>query len=268
MAWDAPDDERVTGYRIERDGQVIVADTSDIAMVYSITNDGTTFHYQDETVAPSTSYNYRVSALASHGRVSDAVSATVETAGLPPPTNPSATATEDSVTLTWDAPDHDSVTSYRIKRGGHVIVEDTGNTDTTYVDNSVLSGFTHRYTISALGPDGLYSTGAYVSVRVEGSITPWPRVPENLQATSASGSVTLTWDAPAEDNLITGYQILRRPIPKADHELTIIVENTGNADATYVDNDVEVDERYFYQIKAINERGISALSRPARALVQ
>ena len=259
LTWDASRDDRVTGYRIERDGQVIVADTAN-----------TDSHYFDQSVAPATSYEYRVSAIGSDGSVSAAVSATAETMAFPPldkPTNLSATSTEDTVTLIWNAPDDERVRAYRIERDSQVIVEDTGNTDTTYVDTGLTMNTNYRYAVSALGSDGSISFGVSVNARTDGPS--WtPGAPQNLQATSESGSVTLTWDAAPEYNYITGYQILRRPIPKAGHELSIIVENTGNADTTYVDNDVEVGQRYFYQIKAINDLGTSGTSKPARIRVR
>ena len=68
----------------------------------------------------------------------DPPSATVPPAAPP---NPTASLKDDgSVTLSWDAPDDDSITGYQILRRRptqgedtlEVYVEDTGSTDTTY----------------------------------------------------------------------------------------------------------------------------------------
>ena len=84
--------------------------------------------------------------------------------GIPlAPRNLSATDKEDeSVTLTWDAPDDDSITGYQILRRRPsegeasllIRVENTGNTDTSYTDADVIPNVLHVYRVSAIGKSG------------------------------------------------------------------------------------------------------------------
>ena len=83
-----------------------------------------------------------------------------------PPTKPtglSATATHDSVTLTWDDPGDDSITGYVILRrvrvnneGGEFseLVADTGTAAATYTDNTVAASTTYTYRIKAINGAG------------------------------------------------------------------------------------------------------------------
>ena len=91
----------------------------------------------------------------------------------PPPTNLTATVNADgSVTLSWDAPDDDSVTGYQVLRRRppmgettlEVYVDDTGNTDTTYTDRSVTADVQHVYRVKAINAAGLSEESNYVRV--------------------------------------------------------------------------------------------------------
>ena len=86
-----------------------------------------------------------------------------EQAPPPAPQNLSASANEDgSVSLTWDAPDDDSVTGYQILRrrpseGEDTLiihVEDTGSVDTTYTDTDVTLSALHVYRVKAISEAG------------------------------------------------------------------------------------------------------------------
>ena len=85
--------------------------------------------------------------------------------------------------------------------------------------------------------------------------------PTGLTGTVSHDAVSLTWDDPADES-ITGYQILRRN--KALHqtgEFLVHLDNTGNTDTTYVDENVEPETRYVYRIKARNNAGLSQRSK-------
>ena len=79
------------------------------------------------------------------------------------PTGLSATATHDSVTLTWNDPGDNSITGYVILRRhryddpkGHFdeLVADTGTADTTYTDDTVAAGTSYTYRIKAINGAG------------------------------------------------------------------------------------------------------------------
>ena len=79
------------------------------------------------------------------------------------PTSLSATASHDSVTLTWDDPGDDSITGYVILRrvrvndtvgAFSVLVADTGSAATTYADDTVAASLTYTYRIKAINGAG------------------------------------------------------------------------------------------------------------------
>ena len=101
-----------------------------------------------------------------------AATAAVEPTPAPPPapTNLTAVVNEGGwVTLTWDAPDDNSVTGYQVlRRRPHegeetllVHVENTGSTATTYTDTNVMSGVRYVYRVKAINAAGLSQWSNY-----------------------------------------------------------------------------------------------------------
>ena len=188
-----------------------------------------------------------------------------------PPEKPKgleATATHDSVTLTWDDPGDDSITGYVILRrlryddpSGHFdeLVADTGTAATTYTDNRVEADTDYTYRIKATNEHGVSERSRWV--HIDTPAPPVPDKPTGLEATASNGQVVLTWNDPGDDS-ITGYVILRR-LPGVDPEgqFDELVANTGTAELTYTDDTVAAETRYTYRIKAINEYGTSERSR-------
>ena len=188
-----------------------------------------------------------------------------------------ATATHDSVTLTWDNPGDDSITGYVILRrvrvnntGGDfsVLVSDTGTAALTYTDDTVAASLTYTYRIKAINEHGVSERSRWFHVDTPAAPEPEeeqaaepPDQPTGLEATATHDSVTLTWDDPGDDS-ITGYVILRR-IPGVDPQghFNELVSNTGTDATTYTDDTVSAETRYTYRIKAINEHGVSERSR-------
>ena len=92
------------------------------------------------------------------------------------------------------------------------------------------------FTDDAGNPESL--TSAATNEAASAGPTEPPPAPENLTAVeNADGSVTLTWDAPDDDS-VTGYQILRRDPAAGEYSLSVLVEDTGSAAASYTDTDV------------------------------
>ena len=95
----------------------------------------------------------------------------------------------------------------------------------------------------------------------EGRSTNPPAKPKGLLAAAMHNSVSLFWDNPGDDS-ITGYQILRGPDAA---NLAVLVNDTGNASASYTDDTVTAETAYAYAIKARNANGLSPQSDPAPA---
>ena len=93
-----------------------------------------------------------------------------------PPAKPKgleATSTHDSVTLTWDDPQDESITGYVILRrvrendqGGDfsVLVANTGSAATTYTDNEVAASTTYTYRIKAINGAGVSERSRWVHI--------------------------------------------------------------------------------------------------------
>ena len=198
----------------------------------------------------------------------DAVAAAEPSEPPAKPTGLSATATHDSVTLTWNDPGDDSITGYVILRrvrendvGGEFseLAADTGRATTTYTDDTVAAGTTYTYRIKAINEHGVSERSRWYHIDTQAP--PVPDQPTGLEATVSNGQVVLTWDDP-QDESITGYVILRR-VRENDQggDFSVLVANTGSAATTYTDNEVAASTTYTYRIKAINEHGVSERSR-------
>ena len=198
----------------------------------------------------------------------DALAAAEPTEPPARPTGLSATASHDSVTLTWDDPGDDSITGYVILRrvrendvGGEfsVLVPDTGSAATTYTDDTVVAGITYTYRIKAVNGAGTSERSHWF--HIDTPAAPIPAKPTGLLATATHDRAVLTWDDPGDDS-ITGYVILRRVRENnTGGDFSVLVADTGSAATTYTDDTVSAETRYTYRIKAINEHGTSERSR-------
>ena len=270
-------------------GEVLEVDTSGISDADGL--DDVSFTYQwladDSDISGATSATYTLVAVDEGKAIKVRVSftddadneetltsaATDAVAAEPsePPDKPTgldATATHDSVTLTWDAPDDDSITGYVILRrvrvndqGGDfsVLVANTESATTTYTDDTVAASTTYTYRIKAINEHGVSERSRWA--HIDTPAPPVPDQPTGLDATATHDSVTLTWDDPGDDS-ITGYVVLRR-LPGVDPEgqFDELVADTGTAATTYTDGSVAAETRYTYRIKAINQYGTSERSR-------
>ncbi len=174
LTWDDPGDDSITGYVIlrrnrdtDRKGEFreLVADTGAAAATYT-----------DDTVVAETNYTYRIKAINEHGvsprsrwfhiNVPAAPEPEEEQAPEPPdqPRGLDATATHDSVTLTWDDPEDDSITGYVILRRNRdtdrkgefrELVADTGTAAATYTDDTVVAETNYTYRIKAINEHGV-----------------------------------------------------------------------------------------------------------------
>ena len=164
LTWDDPQDDSVTGYvvlrrvRVNNEGgefSELVADTGTAAATYT-----------DNTVAASTTYTYRIKAINGAGTSERSRWVHIDIPAAPVPDKPtglSATATHDSITLTWDDPGDDSITGYVVLRRnrdddpkGHFdeLVADTGTAATTHTDDTVAAGTSYTYRIKAINGAG------------------------------------------------------------------------------------------------------------------
>ena len=108
--------------------------------------------------------------------VTSAATATVEPEPVEPPAAPqnltAASNNDGTITLTWNAPDDDSVTGYQILRRRpqegenslEVYVSDTGNTVTEYTDTDAPAGTRYVYRVKAINEAGAGGRSNYARI--------------------------------------------------------------------------------------------------------
>ena len=266
LTWDDPNDDSITGYVILR--RVRVNDTGgDFSELVADTGTAATI-YTDATVAASTTYTYRIKAINEHGTSERSRWFHIDTPAPPVPDQPTgleATATHDSITLTWEDPQDESITGYVILRRnrdtdakGHFdeLAADTGSAATTYTDNSVAAETRYTYRIKAINEHGVSERSRWYHIDTpaapEPETDPADLAPANLAAALTDGQVVLSWDAPAEAaGSVTGYEILRGE--GADEPATLTAD-TGSAATTYTDaTATTASADYAYSVKAIRD---------------
>ena len=167
-------------------GETLKSDTSGLADADGLSN--VQYEYQwladDADISGATNATYtlidtdegktvkvRVSFTDDAGNDEELTSAATDAVAAAEPSEPpakprglEATATHDSVTLTWDDPGDDSITGYVILRrvrendvGGEFseLVPDTGSAATTYTDDTVAASTTYTYRIKAINEQGV-----------------------------------------------------------------------------------------------------------------
>ena len=165
LTWDDPQDDSITGYVILRRNR-----ENDAKGVFTelIPDTGTAAtSYTDGTIKANTPYTYRIKAINGAGTSERSRWFHVDIPAAPVPGKPkglTATASHDSVTLTWDDPGDDSITGYVILRRNREtdekgqfseLVTDTGSAATTYTDDTVAAGTTYTYRIKAINEYGV-----------------------------------------------------------------------------------------------------------------
>ena len=183
------------------------------------------------------------------------------------------------VRLTWQPPDGAAVTGYRIERrraGGqdsgpqrshgqpgdhHTLVEDTGNTETSYVDESAEQGVEYEYRVTARNESGPGEESDWVRAGPEEEPV-WgdgpPGAPRNLTATPGNREVSLSWDPPDDNGNApaTRYRIEWR-VDGKDYDKN---QWGTSRETTYTTNDqanLANGVKYFFRVKAENGSGNS-----------
>ena len=262
LSWDGPPSGvSVTGYRVERRNRkggeyaVVIDDTGSAGAGYT-----------DSTATSDGKYYYRVTALNSAGESSPSYPVSAGPPGQPQ--SASALGTREHASLSWDDPQDDSITGYRIERrdrdqggGFSPLVSDTGGADTGYSDDTVEPGGRYAYRVTALNDYGESDPSDPVEVDIPGGL---PDQPTGLGAVATGDAVALTWNN-SKDDSITGYRIWRRNRDTdPPGQFSVQVDNTHSDATMYTDRKVEPDTRYAYRIAAINVWGESQWSKVVR----
>ena len=182
------------------------------------------------------------------GIVSQPVSAQAQASDPPAkPTGLSATALYNSVTLTWDDPDDDSITGYQVLRRDDALgvnqysvhIDDTGTSTSEYIDRDVTPESDYYYRVRARNPAGLSTRSGRRKVEM-------PSPPSNLATTPLGakdlGDITGQTGARCIDFSVNGNGdavdyfsfMLTAPrevafeLTRQDRNADLYIENAGN----------------------------------------
>ena len=255
LSWDAPaeDADAVTGYQVLRaEGQgslsTLVSDTGSTATAYT------------DATATGASYAYRVKAIRDGERSGASGEAQVQLKPAIPTGLTAETVAHDTVTLTWDDPQDDSVTGYAVVRwklgfnssGIVTIAPDTGTADTGYTDETVEPETEYLYNVKAINAQGESEKSEPLRVKTAPAPDPADLAPANLTVELVDGQVVLGWDAPVLDaGAVTGYEVLRA---RGADESTTLVADTGSSATAYTDETADAaGDSYAYRVKAVRD---------------
>lgn len=222
---------------------------------------GVTSPYTDTGLTNGSTYYYKVTALDAVGE-GTASNEVAVTPSLPPavpaaPSNVSAVGGPGIVTVSWSAVT--GATSYNVKRSltnGGPYTTLASITSTSYVDNTVPSGTTAYYVVSAVNQGGESSNSSQVSAA---PTTALPVAPTNLVASGSNEKVILNW---TQSPTAVTYDVERGTAPGGPY--TIIAEYVTGS--TYTDYSVANNQPYYYVLAAVNSVGTGSYSNEAAAL--
>ncbi|MFM8659059.1 MAG: fibronectin type III domain-containing protein [Candidatus Nitrosotenuis sp.] len=270
LSWAAPSNNGgsiIIGYKLEykigTSGtySILVANTGNTATTYSHTG-----------LTSGQVYVYRVSAINSVGSSNPSPEAsTTPSASSTPNTNTktvpgsptslsAVSASGTQINLSWAAPSNNGgsdITGYKIesKKGTgsyEVIVQNTGNTITTYSHTGLITATQYYYRISAINSIGTGSPSG------EASSTPRETTSPVLTATAVSPTqIYLSWTAPSQTykQSINGFKIEE----KTGESYRIINDNTGPVTG-YLVNNIMTGKSYTYAVSALFAAGASPRS--------
>ena len=290
LFWNTPENNGgspITGYKIE----VRTGSGSYVTLNANTGNTGTTYSHTGLTT--NTSYIYRVFAITSQGiSIESAEAIATPTSSSQPlenivPNAPTSLAASDisstSIKLTWVKPATNNgppVTSYKIEfkkdSGSYTtLVENTGNTITTYTHTGLTTNSQYTYKISAKNSIGFSPTSNEASATPKSTSSPPtenipPNSPRSLTAEPAGPTqIFLSWKEPSPNNgpAITGYKIEYKTTTTEYAVLTTIGNTTS-----YTHTGLTTGSQYSYRAYAINSAGTSvvsnvATSKPSHTLV-
>lgn len=185
-----------------------------------------------------------------HSYVSQKYSLTISGTTPPPPapleapTGVTATADDNSVSLSWNGVL--GATGYRVFRAtvpGGAYVQVAEQSSLTFLDTGVVNGTTYYYVVRAYDSTQESPSSAEVAASPEPPAPPPPLdAPSGLTATAGDSRVTLSWNAVPS---ATGYRLLRSTSTSGE-----FIQLTDQVARDYIDTTVSNGTTYYYVIRA------------------
>jgi len=205
---------------------------------------------------------YKVYAVDAAGNLSSASSNSVTVAttyNLPAPNNFYASGTSNTVTLSWNSVS--GALSYTLYWENVSGIDSSDNRITpistdNYTHSGLDNGTTYYYKVAAVDSTGTMGT---LSSEVNAS-TPLP-APDNLSASGANNTITLTWNSVSG---ATSYTLYWDNVSGIDNSDTPINSITND---NYTHSNMDNGSIYYYKVAAVNSSGTGTLSSVASALL-
>lgn len=262
LSWSAPSNtgnSAITGYRIKKDGVVLVANTGTTATTYSATG-----------LTNNTSYSFEVAAINAYGTGADGNTVSLTTSPYLVPTAPgvlslaAGTPAHTNIDLSWSAPSSDggqTITGYKVEKSTDgsawsTIVADTGTTATTYSATGLTLNTEYWLRVAAINSIGTGATSNEPNLTTA-NITPCG-APGTLSLAAGSDPVTgidLSWSAPSSlgNGTVSGYKI---QISTNGSSWSDEVADTSSTATTYSDTGLSSGVQKWYRVAAINQAGV------------
>ena len=178
---------------------------------------------------------------------------------LSAPSGLTATGTAGQVSLDWSAVT--SASSYTVYWDNATGISSSSTAITSvstdnYTHSSLDNGSKYYYKVAAVASD---NTIGSLSSEVSAS-TPLP-APDNLSASGANNTITLTWSAVSG---ATGYTLYWDNVSGIDSSDTAITSITND---NYTHSNMDNGSTYYYKVAAVNSSGTGTLSSVASALL-
>ena len=216
-----------------------------------------------------TQYNFEVRAVSETDAVGNTASRSATPSTVPGAPTLTATATHNSVTLTWTAPSDDGgadITSYRIQRENDDATWTTRynppSSVTTWRDSGLTNGIEYTYRIFAINLAGM-SDWTPISVDTLSQAPRVPSAPLSVMAEAAAvadggGKVTLDWQTPVFNggSAITIYQYQYRETTSGSYHPTFWrdASEETEVEVTLADG-LERAKTYTFRVRARNAIG-------------
>ena len=184
---------------------------------------------------------------------------TTTTTTLSAPSGLTATGTAGQVSLDWSAVT--SAGSYTVYWDNATGISSSSTAITSvstdnYTHSSLDNGSIYYYKVAAVATDN--TTGS-LSSEVNAA-TPLP-APDNLSASGANNTITLTWNTVSGSTSYTLYWDNVSGIDSSDTAITSITNDN------YTHSNMDNGSTYYYKVAAVNSSGTGTLSSVASALL-
>jgi fibronectin type 3 domain-containing protein len=178
---------------------------------------------------------------------------------LSAPSGLTATGTAGQVSLDWSAVT--SASSYTVYWDNATGISSSSTAITSvstdnYTHSSLDNGSKYYYKVAAVASD---NTIGSLSSEVNAA-TPLP-APDNLSASGANNTITLTWNSVSG---ATGYTLYWDNVSGIDSSDTAITSITND---NYTHSNMDNGSTYYYKVAAVNSSGTGTLSSVASALL-